>query len=183
MDIPNTVYRIDEKGQISFVNGQWTEFAVNNDAPELVGSDVLSRDFWEFITDDTTRYLYAQLVKRAREGHKVQFEFRCDSPDMRRNVEMRMSRHPSGEVEFDVRVLSVEPRDTCAVLDRRAERSEEFIYACSWCNRIKIDNSWVEVDIAMGKLEAFQGNVIPQGSHGICEDCYSKITEILTPLP
>ncbi len=180
MDIPNTVYRIDEKDQISFVNGQWTEFATSNDAPELVGSSVLSRDFWEFITDDATLFFYRQLVKRVREGHRVQFEFRCDSPDLRRDVEMRMSLCPGGEVEFDVRVLSVEPRDTFEVLSRHATRSDDLIYVCSWCNRIKLDNvTWAEIEEAIGKLGTFEGESLPKLSHGICEDCYTKVTGIL----
>lgn len=179
MDIPNTVYRINENDQITFVNDQWTQFALANDAPELAGNNVLSSDFWTFITDDTTRFLYGQLVKRAREGYKIQFQFRCDSADLRRDVEMRMSRHPSGEVEFDVRVLSVVPREPYDILYRRAKRSEDFIDACSWCNRIKLDNeTWAEIDQAMEMVGAFKGDFVPQLSHGICGDCYTKMTGI-----
>jgi len=35
MSIPDTIYRINESDQITFVNGQWTQFALANDAPEL----------------------------------------------------------------------------------------------------------------------------------------------------
>lgn len=183
MIVPETIYRIDQKDRLTFVNEEFNEFALANDVPELTGNSVLTREIWDFIPDSGTRYLYGQLIKQVREGHNVRFEFRCDSRDLRRDGEMRMSLHTGGEVEFKIRILSAVPRKRQDGWNAHAKSSGDLICVCSWCDRVKLDDArWGEIDEAIIELRILSGEFLPRISHGICEDCYTRMTRILTEL-
>ena len=85
------VHIIDNAGSISYVNDAWLNFAAENGWPisaeEMIGSQLMSS-----IMDPETRHIYGLLINRIREqGQQTHFNYRCDSPDRRRLMEMRIS--------------------------------------------------------------------------------------------
>ena len=48
---------------------------------------------------------------------------------------------------------------------------------CGWCSRVWAGGAWVEVEAAAGRLGLFERPLLPSMSHGICEDCYARVTE------
>ena len=50
----------------------------------------------------------------------------------------------------------------------------ELLVRCAWCERIKVDDEWVEV----AEVQAMQlrRHAPEQHSHGICPDCFAKLT-------
>lgn len=171
------VYRIDAEDRIAYVNEHWDEFARENDALYLLGSEVLDLPLWSFLGQPDVRYLYRTLVAQIRAtGRSVTLPFRCDSPAVRRFMEMTMSRIEGAGIEFSCRILRLEPREPVALLDPSATRSDEFIRMCSWCKRIALtEESWAEVEEAIRRLDLFGYVLMPQITHSICAACDGRV--------
>jgi hypothetical protein len=114
------IYKINSQDEIVFVSDDWNAFAADNDGEAVLSPLVLGQPLWRFITDATTRKLYQQVLVRARAGHPIQFTYRCDSPTHRRLMEMVVTQHDDGLVEFATRTLLDEVRP--AVAARREPR-------------------------------------------------------------
>ena len=104
------IYRVDFQNEIVFVNGAWNSFALEQGNPHLVGEKVIGRPLSEFISDPTTRELYEQILQIVRSGKPVEFAYRCDLPDARRLMNMKLELRDEGEIEFTSSVTSIEPR-------------------------------------------------------------------------
>lgn len=166
------IHTVDSSGNIVAVNDAWLEFARENDAPELVREAVVGRPIWDFIEGRETRHISRLLLEKAcTSGKSMTIPYRCDSPGIRRFLEMEIAPLKDGTVEFRSRFLKSESRDPVGLLDRRAERTNEFIAICSWCRRIRIDGQWTEVEEAVKRLDLFSSASLPQLTHGICQDC------------
>jgi len=173
-------YRINERDEITFVDGAWDRFAEANDGAELVGSEVLGRVLWDFISDPVTRQLYQQIVARIRQGHQMQFNLRCDSPACKRHLEMMIHATGTDIIEFTTQSLEVEDRPPMALLARGTPRSSELVRMCAWCNRIDLgSDAWAEVEVAVERLKLFEVERMPQLTHGICAACFATMTSTL----
>ncbi|MBK1633104.1 hypothetical protein CKO31_20585 [Thiohalocapsa halophila] len=173
------VHRIDADDRICFVNDSWLAFATENDwpdgAPAVLGSPLMS-----YIADAKTRHIYRLLIDRVRAtGHPLQFRYRCDSPDLRRFMEMRMSSKAEGEVELRSRVLRLEGRDPIPVLDTTQPRhSGNPLQICSWCKAIYAQATWLNLEEAMHTLDVLSDAVLPELTHGICPDCSDRMLRV-----
>ena len=171
-------YRINGDDEIIFVNDNWSQFALANDAPEFVAEKVLNRGLWEFITDDTTIELYRDLVAKARSAREINFNFRCDSPDARRLLRMTINLLENDSVQFDTRTIWTEKRNPQNVLQKDVPPSDDILLVCSWCKKIDVQNGdWQEIEEAISNLGLFELDNFPQLSHGMCLACYQTITE------
>jgi hypothetical protein len=135
-DGDDVFYGIDEQDRIAFVNPAWDEFAADNGARHLQSGSVISRSIWDFIADDGTRFLYREIFKRVRAGHPTRFEFRCDSPDRRRLLEMDARLIMGQGIGFRLRTLSLEDRPRQPLLGEARKLSGEILRMCSWCKRV-----------------------------------------------
>ena len=166
-------YEVDADGRIVEVCEHWWPFARDNQAPELHPDLVLGKPLMGYIADDTSRYLYGQLMGRTRaSGGIVEVDIRCDSPDKRRFLKIRLSALSGGTILFESRTLREESRPPVALLDRSLPRSPEWICICSWCKRIRVGPDWLEVEQAIAKLPILQMPQPPQMTHGMCPTCY-----------
>lgn len=173
----NIVYRIDSQDRIVFVNNEWQKFALANDAADYADEKVLNRSIWDFITDDSTRLFYQEMINRVRTNKIVSFQFRCDSSEYRRFMKMNITAE-GNEVQFESRILRSERRNPQAILDRNAERSEKFVVICGWCKKINIGQAiWKEIEHAVEVLGIFESEIFPQLSHGMCGGCYTSFFE------
>jgi hypothetical protein len=114
------------------------------------------------------------LVRRIRDGvGDVELPFRCDGPEVRREMKIRIVARPGGRVVlFSARMRSEEARDLPQLLlDPETPRSDEVLEMCGWCDRFEVDGEWVEVEEAARRLELFNRSELPALSHGICPTC------------
>lgn len=178
-------YEIGGDDTIRFVDDRWNRFAETNDGAELQKPAILGQPLWNYITDETTRILYEQLLQRVRNGHCVRFKLRCDSPDCRRLLEMSLTGDAEGNVKFETRPIRTETRNTVSLFSRRAQRSQELLRLCAWCNRVDVGTSsatWVEVEDAARRLQLLEKAQLPQITHGICESCYHSMSRTVEGL-
>jgi hypothetical protein len=118
------------------------------------------------------------LLRRIRsELREVELPFRCDGPDVRREMTIRISANPSGRlVLFTANLRDELPRaEPQPLLDLTVPRSEEMVEMCGWCDRFFVDGEWVEIEVAVERLQLFARTELPAITHGICPAC----TELL----
>lgn len=172
-ETPFVEYEIDANDRIVRVNEAWYAEAAAGGEFSLQEPSVLGADFWALLNEPTTRVIYAALIERARTSeHPVEFDFRCDTPDQRRLMHMRIVATEGAGVTFSVSVIAAQVRQTVALLTPGAARSGELLRMCGWCKRVPLaDGRWLEVEDAMQVLGLLDVPPLPEISHGICESC------------
>ncbi len=171
------IWTIDDGDKIVHVNDAWLAFAQENLSPHLMAALVLDQSIWRFIQGQETIYLYKQIFSRVRAGKSpVKFPFRCDSPNCRRFMEMKLSLLSGDSIQFMSHILREEWRQPLELLDASRDRSEEFLKICSWCKKIHIPGQgWEEIEAAIEPLDLFGHHSMPRMTHTICDSCYSTI--------
>jgi len=177
LDHRSFIWIIDDADKIVSVNDAWLAFAGENTAPQLTAASVRDQFIWRFIQGQETIYLYKQIFARLRAGKSpVRFPFRCDSPECRRFMKMKLSLLPGDGIQFMAQILRQEWRDPVDLLDASRDRSGEFLKICSWCKKITIPGQgWGEIEAAIEPLDLFGHHSMPRMTHTICDSCYSAI--------
>lgn len=114
------------------------------------------------------------LVRRLREdGREVVLPFRCDSPELRREMDLQIGARAAGRfVVFSARLRAEERRpEPQPLLSAEAERGAGTLTMCGWCDRFLVAGEWVEVDEAASRLSLFGRDRLPEISHGVCPEC------------
>lgn len=188
-----TVHRLDSEDAISFVDADWVAFAHANWDRSLKIDTILGRSLWDFIQDQPTRDLWKLVLTRVREGQfVVRIPYRCDSPDLRRYMEMGIVPYPDGFIETLNHILREEPREPDPILDANAPRSEEQLDMCSLCKRVPDSNGstaltaaegiqpvWVEIEALSTRSQMMQEAVFPRLSHTVCPECMERVKRAL----
>jgi hypothetical protein len=173
------VYELDEDLRIISVDAGWREFALANQAPELVpgplGESVLS-----CVTDSTSAILYDRLFQRVSQtGRAIVFPFRCDSPTLRRFLELRIEpRDPSG-VRIETTLIRTEARARVALLEPRPRRDGDLLRMCGWCKTVDVKGRWYELEDAIVEMRLFEQDLSPAVTHGICPPCSERMHQLL----
>ncbi len=168
-------YAIDEQDRLVRVDDGYYRFARENG---WTGADAsLGRSLWDFVSGEQLKALQRILLRRVRDDKIVaELPFRCDGPEVRRELDIRITPTPSGRaVLFETRVLAEEPREYQPLLDPEAERGEELVEMCGWCDRFRVEGEWVEVGEAAARLQLFRRSELPAISHNICPECEVKL--------
>jgi hypothetical protein len=172
------IYRVNRQDELIYMNEVWVQFALANDAPDLLPKHVLNRSLWQFITGETTRHLYREILQNVRAGRPMSFPFRCDAPASKRSMEMTILGRADGEVQFETRILQAQERPHQALLDRNARRAEDLLRICAWCKRLDTGGGqWAELEDAIATLQMFEQSTLPLLTHGMCKPCFEAMTE------
>ena len=165
-------YAIDDQDRLIRVDEGYYLFARENGWD---GADAsLGRALWDFVSGDETQKLQRMLLRRIRnEVRAVELPFRCDGPDVRREMDIRIAADRTGRVVlFSTRLRSEEAREVSQpMLDPNATRDCDLLVMCAWCDRFQVGDAWIEIEDAASQLELFRRSRLPQISHGICPDC------------
>jgi len=175
------VHRIDAGLRISFVSREWLAFAAENGYDTTPQAE-LGRPLFSVIADEETRHIYRLLIQRTRSSRDIlAFSYRCDSPDHRRWMRMRMRYlAASDEVEFASQLLRIEARAPMPLLAPRqqGQTSPRLLSMCGWCKAVLTEQTWVELEQAVMQLRLFATDTMPRISHGICPDCSKRLLSL-----
>jgi hypothetical protein len=172
MTVEALSYAVDDQDHLIRVDEGYYRFAEENGWKEAGTS--LGRSLWDYVGGEEMRKLQRLLLRRIRdEVGDVELPFRCDGPDVRREMKIRIVARPGGRVVlFSARLRSEEEREVPQpLLDPESPRGEETLTMCGWCDRFEVDGDWVEVEEAAKRLDLFNRPELPAISHGICPDC------------
>jgi hypothetical protein len=174
-------YRLDAQDKICSVNEEWHSFAAANEARNLLASDIIGRQLWDFIGDIETQHIYRELHRRVRtQSVPVRLSFRCDGPERRRLLQLDIHAEEGQELIYHIRTLKEELRPPVPLLDSRQPRSESFVTMCGWCKRVAAPSrGWLEVEEAVAELGLFAEPRPPQLTHGVCKECSESLWETL----
>jgi hypothetical protein len=167
-------FLLDKQDEIVAVGCEWDRFALENDAPELIGSTVIGRPLLDFISGNVTRQFIQALLQIVRTGNQsIELEYRCDSPNERRCMQMRVSVDESGLVHFFNAILRTESRKNKVLISRSTQRSKNTTVRCSMCNLIKPLKDWIEPEQFSSSNKA--KNIELLVIYGICEGCITNL--------
>jgi hypothetical protein len=161
------VYRIDSNDRIVHVDGAFRRFAEAVGVPHLP-DDALGLSLWSFIDDDELRAVYTALVRRARAGHVVRVQTRCDSPSLMRRVDMDISPLPGDEVEIACTAGSAR------LASPALPSGSELLRLCAWCYRADRGGIWQGIENVVAEERLLERPTIPIVTHGICDDCLTE---------
>ncbi len=165
-------YEVDDDLTIVAVDEAWSEFARTNDGIDLLPPRPLGRSLLSYIPDLPTAHVYERLFERVRQtGQPLAIPFRCDSPTLRRFLELHLEGRSGGGFRLSTVLLRAESRVHVPLLERSRPRGDGLLLMCSWCKRVSIPKAWVEVEEAVSELRLFEREALPDISHGICPDC------------
>ena len=181
-------YHTNQWGEIIRVDDSFVDFARENWRQDFKPDDLVGDMLLDHITDATTRALYLIVIQHLQESNRsITLPFRCDSPDIRRYMELTITPFPDGGMKWSCRLLRQEHRNPADILAGDLERSDRLLLVCSWCKRCKMPewlvNStnaasgdvWVEVEEIMGLLGTLTEHRLPGISHTACPDCYQEL--------
>jgi len=163
---------IDDEDRLVKVDAGYYRFAEENGWDGA--GESLGRSLWDFVAGEDLERLQRMLVRRIRDEIRgVELPFRCDGPDVRREMNLNIAATSSGRlVVFSARMRSEEPRErTQALLSADAPRGKRTLTMCGWCDRFLVGGEWVEVEEAASRLGLFRVAELPEISHGVCPDC------------
>jgi hypothetical protein len=173
-DDRNFRYHVDTDDRIVFYTEGWYTFARENGGGELARDEALRQSLWRFISGEETRHLYRLILSRVRAGKRVVVPVRCDSPNQRRHLELRIE-SLAPVVVFESAIMREEPRAYVSLLDATRDRSIDVVSICSWCKRVQVPGSgWHEVEEAVDLLGLSEA-LPPQLVHLCCYECYRRI--------
>jgi hypothetical protein len=177
MTVEALSYAIDDQDRLIKVDDGYYRFAEENGWDGAGAS--LGRSLWDFVAGHEVKKLQRLLLRRVREGVRgVELPFRCDGPEVTREMDIRIAADSTGRVVlFSARLSSEEEREAPQpLLDPHAARdSEDFLSMCAWCDRFLVDGEWVEVEEAARRLELFRRSELPVLDHGICPQCSGQL--------
>lgn len=172
MNVETLSYAIDDQDRLIRVDEGFYRFAEEN-GWETVG-DSLGRSLWDFVAGFDVQKLQRLLLKRVREGAgTVELPFRCDSPERRREMDIRIAADRSGRVvQFAATLRTARDRpEPQPLLSASVRRGGDFLPMCAWCDRFLVRGEWVEVEVAAHTLELFRRTEMPPLDHSVCTAC------------
>ncbi|MFH1059913.1 MAG: PAS domain-containing protein [Pseudomonadota bacterium] len=182
-------HRIDADGRIVAVDAAWIAFAQRNWRPDFKPALVLGRPLEDFIDGLDTQAVHRLAAARVRvRGRGFTLPFRCDSPDLRRFMEMTITPLADGGLEYSCLLLREEvrapvpfrPCGPCAV--------ERKLKACSICLRLErpawgllrgqkpapagdAAGTWLEAEQVLPLVAALEEGYFPPLTYAVCPDC------------
>jgi hypothetical protein len=167
-------YRVDASGLVTSVDEGWDAFArANGGRQRVFRADIIGRPLVDLITGSTLKHLWETLMMYARERRQViVVPFRCDAPEMRRSMQMRVEPGEDAGLCFTSKTMRQRRRARVPLLDALAPRSSaRLLSMCSWCKRLHCDGEWLEVEEAVRRSGLLQEGALPDISHGLCPTC------------
>jgi hypothetical protein len=170
-------YAIDDQDRLIKFDEGYYRFAEENGWDGA--GDSLGRSLWDFVAGDDVKKLQRLLLRRVRQGVRdVELRFRCDGPEVTREMDIRIAADLTGRVVlFSAQLHAEHEREEPQPLfDPDVPRDEsDFLPMCAWCDRFLVEGEWVEVEEAAKRLELFRRTRLPVLDHGICPQCSGQL--------
>lgn len=171
-------FSLNDQNEIVAVGKEWDQFALKNNAPELVGGKVIGRHVLDFVSGNVTRQFLLAILELVRSGSQpIELDYRCDSPYERRFMKMSVSLMKSGQVCFINSTLRVETRTQECFISKAVQRSKNTSIRCSMCNLVQYSQDWVEPEQLLTTHKQTHSELLV--IYGICESCTKQLQQLI----
>lgn len=169
-DWSSVTYRVDANDTITDVGSEWDRHARLNDADRLVADRIIGTRLYTHVSGDTCRtFVWTMLDGVRKVGKPVVQPYRCDGPDCKRQMEMRISPEPGDGLLLEHRLVEVTPLARPVRFVASGPGSLAPIVRCSMCNRLKVRQQWQEHDRL--PMQAMGGSAGIPVIYGVCATC------------
>ena len=171
-------YRIDKSDLICYINKNWIHFAEENNYQLEDHQGILGTSLWAYISNPETIQIYQTLIFKVREDRQsIKVPYRCDSPALKRYMEMQIKPAGDDTIEFKNYTIKIFRRPPVPLLDPKHPRNHSLMIMCSWCKKVNTSLGWLETEEAVQKFYLFDNPVLPKISHGICNTCKDHLLQ------
>jgi hypothetical protein len=171
----SVIYELDVNNNIVAVNQLWQSFALENNAPELSHDYVIGKPLMQYISGNVTKRFWETFLEKVRLSNAViHLNYRCDSPDLRRFMQIKAYRDACDGLHFESTLLRTEPKPASIYFKRSQQRSADTKVRCSFCNHILYKNHWVEAE----SLVTGKHSVSLEVNYGICPKCQESLNAL-----
>ena len=174
-----TTYVIDREDRLTSVNSGWSAFAEANGAEDLDRAHVVGDSIWRHIRGTGARRFFQAVFDKARRSEDgLEFPFRCDSPDTRRQMQMRIRPSEDGSLHMETFIREEAPRRVPGLYEPPDDRlpTEGGHVVCTVCKAVRDPGgTWYELDDALEQLELFIGPQSPTPAYDVCPTCEQEI--------
>ena len=162
---------VDRANVIVRVNTAWDEFAQDNDGAHLRQGSVLGFNLLDAISGRVSKNftLAVLALARRREGDVV-FDYRCDSPRLRRFMRAHVSADSSGAVHYSHEHLYSETFPHMVAFRTATQRGRDTLMRCSICNHVRQAGLW-------RTPESCDTGVLNEVIYGVCPSCEQMLKE------
>lgn len=168
----SVIYELDANNNIVAVNQRWQSFALTNNAPELSDELVIGKPLMQFISGNITKRFWETFLEKIRlTNAEIHLNYRCDSPDLKRFMQIKAYRGEGERLYFESALLRTESRTTPIHFKRAQQRNADTKVRCSFCNNILYKNHWVEAETFVTGNRSVTLDVI----YGICPACQTSL--------
>jgi len=173
----NLRYLIDKNDIILEVNQEWNDFVKANQIEDIDATKIVGQSLWKYISHTGVLLLYEMVLKRARETQKkIILPFRCDSPSLRRFMQIEITPLQNDEIAFETQLLRSQSRAAILFSEYNEKSNAPLLHICSWCNHFKVsENEWVEIEEGIKKFNLFSLDPLPMITHDLCKFCFEKV--------
>jgi hypothetical protein len=152
----------------------WDASAIENDARNLMSQTVVGRYILDFVVGDATKMYVRAMLQSARIIRRpLVREYRCDSPDTRRFMKMRLMLEENGLLRWEHGLLKTESfskRHLFSTINQRGSGRAHFTVRCSMCNAVKVSGVWGDPDEILHSAGEETVPVI----YGVCPNCLNS---------
>jgi hypothetical protein len=173
---------------VAYGRKNWDRFAHENQAEELaLPENVCGRHLSSFITGSLTRATHEAAARMVLKGRSrlITYSYRCDAPDLRRDMQMTISVMERNSERIGLLYHSVclreTPQEPLGFLERDTSSlpsEAKVLRVCSYCRSVRYPPDAEEsVWMTPEQYRALGGGTKMTLSHGICPDCWTNIAE------
>lgn len=176
MTVDALSYAIDGEDRLIRVDEGFYRFAEQNGWDGV--NDSLGRSIWDFVAGHEVKKLQKMLLRRVRDGAgEVELPFRCDGPEVTREMDIRIAAGRSGRAVLFSATLreEVERDEPQPLLDPDSPRGGGFLAMCAWCDRFLVSGEWIEVEETARRLQLFRRAEMPVLDHSVCPQCSRQV--------
>jgi hypothetical protein len=168
------IYCVDLVGNILSIDGPWDEFAAENGGVDLKSKNLIGKNLFSFISSSGVSEAFRTMHHHLNDNptHRLEFSYRCDSPELRRDMKMVMESTGEG-IRYTSSVASTSLLDPPIPIDY-STGTNEYLRMCSWCKRFKYPSESEHWNELVRLFDISPSNFTI--SHGICEDCRNKVS-------
>jgi hypothetical protein len=164
-------YRLDDQDRIVEVNSNWDRIARENDGEAVVADRILGTKLYAHVTDEPSRMYVWTMLDSVRKLHRPSVKlYRCDSPDLKRHMQMTILPESGGGLLVQHRLIRTEKAPLRIRYICQPGARPSLVLRCTMCVKLKIEGAWITSDATiLAGIGQRDGSV--RVAYSICEDC------------